>query len=250
MGDDPRLSSLDADLPEARTLFGRRKGKKLRVHQAALVAEALPALAFDLSSSIAEPARLFPDLPDRVRMEIGFGGAEHLVFEAARHPEIGFIGCEPFVNGVAKLLVQVEEQNLRNVRVHHGDARQILERLSNGALDRVDVLYPDPWPKWRQRKRRFLSAENLDEIARVLRPGGEFRFATDIDDYAGWVLARVLKMQSLSWRESSGRDWCQAWPQWPSTRYEAKAFREGRPPVYLTFVRTDGETTAGSAPNL
>src|SRR5665647_1787274 len=135
MGDGPRLSGSEADIPGPRTLFGRRKGKKLRVHQATLVADVLPALALDHSATIDETAGLFPGLPDLVRMEIGFGGAEHLVSEAARHPEIGFIGCEPFVNGVAKLLVQAEERNLRNVRVHHGDARQILECLPSGTLD-------------------------------------------------------------------------------------------------------------------
>ncbi|MDB5650373.1 MAG: tRNA ((46)-N7)-methyltransferase TrmB [Hyphomicrobiales bacterium] len=248
MGDDPRLS-LSNDTPEARTLFGRRKGKKLRIHQASLVEDVLPSLAMDVSAGSIDPASLFPERPKAVRLEIGFGGAEHLVFEAARQREIGFIGCEPFVNGVAKLLVQIEEQGLTNVRVHHGDARQVLERLPTGSIDRVDVLYPDPWPKWRQRKRRFLSLENIQEITRVLRPGGEFRFATDIDDYAGWVLARILKTHGLAWREAVARNWCEPWPLWPSTRYEAKAFREGRPPVYLTFVRDADNDSVGSAPN-
>ncbi len=226
--------------PQVRTLYGRRKGKKLRQHQAELVSGTLPDLAVDCAAPIKDPRALFAHAPNELRMEIGFGGAEHLVYEAARHPHIGYLGCEPFVNGVAKLLVQIEEKGLHNIRMHQGDAREVLLRLPTAALARVDVLYPDPWPKWRQRKRRFLSVENIAEIARVVQPGGEFRFATDIDDYAGWVLARVLKSQSWQWREAQadGRPWQKSWPDWPGTRYEAKAFREGRPPVYLTFVRT------------
>jgi tRNA (guanine-N7-)-methyltransferase len=172
-------------------------------------------------------------------MEIGFGGAEHLVHEAEGHREVGYIGCEPFINGVAKLLTQVDDKHLTNIRLHHGDARDVLLRLPDSSLSRVDVLYPDPWPKWRQRKRRFLSEQNISEIARVLKPGSCFRFATDIDDYAGWVLTRILKMNIWTWQEAQhgARAWQQSWNDWPSTRYEAKAFREGRPPVYLTFIR-------------
>ncbi|MDB5641834.1 MAG: tRNA ((7)-)-methyltransferase [Hyphomicrobiales bacterium] len=225
----------------ARTLYGRRKGKKLRLHQAELVSSVLPVLAIDPANAIDEPAALFPSRPDLVRIEIGFGGAEHLVHEAVSHPEIGYIGCEPFVNGIAKLLVQIEDRNIANVRAHHGDAREILVKLPAGSIDRIDVLYPDPWPKWRQRKRRFLSSQNIAEIGRVLRVGGVLRFATDIDDYAGWVLARLIRQPGWKWEEGQplARAWTDAWANWPGTRYEAKAFREGRSPVYLTFTKTD-----------
>lgn len=236
MSNDPPAM---ASRPSERTLFGRRKGKKLRLHQAELVDSSLPNLSIDLTGPRVEPSSLFPFHPAVVRIEIGFGGAEHLVHEASRHPEIGYIGCEPFVNGVAKLLVQIEEKRLVNVRAHHGDARDVLTRIPDQSIDRVDVLYPDPWPKWRQRKRRFLSAQNISEIGRVLRPGGALRFATDIDDYAGWVLARIAKSSGWRWTEAgpNARSWTEPWSDWPGTRYEAKAFREGRRPVYLTFER-------------
>lgn len=224
----------------ARTLYGRRKGKKLRSHQTDLIATRLPGLAIDLTPETIDPGALFPFACAERRMEIGFGGAEHLVHEAQERPDAGLIGCEPFLNGVAKLLAQIEAKDLANIRVHHGDARDILVRLPNASLDRIDVLYPDPWPKWRQRKRRFLSEPNLREIARVLKVGGALRFATDIDDYAGWVLARTARMREFVWREAQpgARAWTQPWPNWPGTRYEAKAFREGRRPVYLTFDRS------------
>jgi tRNA (guanine-N7-)-methyltransferase len=237
------------DGPPVRTLYGRRKGKKLRLHQAELITSTLPDVALDLSAAIDDPAALFAFGPKTVRVEIGFGGAEHLVHEACSHPEIGYIGCEPFVNGVAKLLVQIDEKSIANVRAHHGDARDVLIRLPDGSIDRVDVLYPDPWPKWRQRKRRFLSTANIAEIARVLRPGGVLRFATDIDDYAGWVLSRVIHDVRWCWEEGQAgvRNWLTPWSDWPSTRYEAKAFREGRTPVYLTFVRS-ADQSANSTP--
>ncbi len=224
--------------PINRTLYGRRKGKKLRQLQAGLVTHTLPDISVDCSKAFS-PEHLFERSYSNYRMEIGFGGAEHLVHEAASHPDVGYIGCEPFLNGVAKLLVQLNEKQISNVRVHHGDARDVLLRLPDACLSRVDVLYPDPWPKWRQRKRRFLSEKNIDEIARVLKPGSVFRFATDIDDYAGWVLARVLKSDRWIWQEAQQgeRAWQEAWENWPSTRYEAKAFREGRTPVYLSFIR-------------
>jgi tRNA (guanine-N7-)-methyltransferase len=226
--------------PVARSLYGRRKGKKLRLHQAELVTSTLPGLSVDLSQQIVDPAALFPTKPTVVRIEIGFGGAEHLVHEAARRPDIGYLGCEPFVNGMAKLLVRIEDRGIANIRAHQGDAREVLEKLPDRSIDRVDVLYPDPWPKWRQRKRRFLSSRNIAEIARVLKTGGVFRFATDIDDYAGWVLARTIRHPEWRWEEGQpqGRSWTDPWADWPGTRYEAKAFREGRKPVYLTFTRT------------
>jgi tRNA (guanine-N7-)-methyltransferase len=243
MTDDPRAAGAGAG---ARTLYGRRKGKKLRQHQADLISLELPRLALDVTRPIQDPCALFARRPEAIRVEIGFGGAEHLVHEASRNPQIGYIGCEPFLNGVAKLLAQVEERGLSNIRIHHGDAREALVRLPDASIDRVDVLYPDPWPKWRQRKRRFLSSANIVEIARVLRPGGALRFATDIDDYAGWTLARTIHDAAWRWEEAAAgaRAWTTPWEGWPGTRYEAKALREGRPPVYLTFTRTDQPPSA------
>jgi tRNA (guanine-N7-)-methyltransferase len=217
-------------------LFGRRKGKPLRSGQALQMQELLPRVRVDLariSTSAAPVGAVTQDL----WLEIGFGGGEHLVADARAHPGVSFIGCEPFLNGVAKLLGQISAYDLENVRVHHGDAMDVLVALPDASLGRVNILYPDPWPKLRHRKRRFMSDATLAEIARVLKVGAQLRFATDIDDYAGWTLARVLRSPSFDWPVNAASDWLVPWDDWPGTRYEAKAFREGRTPVYLTFVR-------------
>jgi tRNA (guanine-N7-)-methyltransferase len=214
--------------------FGRRKGKKLRAGQENLIETLLPRLRVDPG---ADPRGGFDRPVEALWLEIGFGGGEHLAEQARAHPGIGFIGCEPFVNGMAKLLAIVQRDRLDNVRVWDRDATELLPRLPPGSLDRAYVLYPDPWPKRRQRKRRLISDETLALLARALRPGGEFRFATDIDDYAGWALARVLRCDEFRWMAQRADDWRQPWAGWHRTRYEAKAVREGRVPSYLTFVR-------------
>lgn len=223
---------------DKRAFFGRRKGKKLRAYQSGLLERALPQLTFDFSRGVADPATLFEREVSQIRLEIGFGGGEHLAAEADRNREVGFIGCEPFVNGVAKTLAKIESLRLDNVRLYRGDADDVLKALPEGCLDRVAILYPDPWPKRRQRKRRFISEERLERLARVMRSGAELRFATDIDDYAAWTLARVLRSLDFVWRATASRDWLLPWDGWPGTRYEAKALAAGRVPVYLTFVRS------------
>ena len=217
-------------------LHGRRAGRPLRQDQRSRMARDLPALEIDLAA-LADPRRLFAASLADLRLEVGFGGGEHLAHEAARRPEAGFIGCEPFLNGVARMLERIEALGLANVRLHPGDAGELLDALPEACLDGADVLYPDPWPKRRQRKRRFLSEANLARLARALKPGAALRFATDIDDYAGWVLARVLQSAEFRWQPRTAEDWRRPWDGWPSTRYEQKALREGRPPAYLTFVR-------------
>lgn len=218
--------------------FGRRKGKRLRAVQEQRLAELLPDLRIALpESGRLDPKRLFPQEVDEIWLEVGFGGGEHLAAQAEAHPGIGILGCEPFVNGVAKLLRAVEERALRNVRVWDEDATDLIAALPDAALARVYLLYPDPWPKRRQRKRRFVSDASLAEITRVLRPGGVFRFATDIDDYAGWTLAHAGRCARLRWTAHHAEDWRRPWPGWPGTRYEAKALAEGRRPSYLEFVR-------------
>ena len=202
------------------------------------MARVLPGLEIDGANSV-DPRSLFGMPPSGLRMEVGFGGGEHLAAEAERHPAIGFIGCEPFRNGVARMLERIETRCLSNVRLYPGDAGDLLDRLPDQCLDGLDLFYPDPWPKRRQRRRRFVSDQNLGRLARTLRLGASFRFATDIDDYAGWVLARVLRSQLFTWNARNAEDWRRPWAGWPSTRYEAKALRESRRPVYLTFVRTD-----------
>lgn len=218
-----------------KSLHGRRKGKTLRRVPAGLVEQLLPSLAIDLSFPLADPATLFPHAVREVRLEIGFGGGEHLAAEAVRNPDVGFLGCEPFINGVAKALHAVGEHDLDNVRIHVGDAMDLVDALPRACLARVDLLYPDPWPKRRHRGRRFVSDSTLTRLARSMRPGAELRFATDIDDYAGWALARILRSRDFEWQARSASEWTTSWEHWPGTRYEHKALAQGRRPVYLTF---------------
>jgi len=217
--------------------FGRRKGKALRAHQAGLMETLLPTVQVDLSAPLSDPAALFPGHPADLRLEVGFGGGEHLAADASAHPERGYFGCEPFVNGVAKLMAQVETRDLRNLRVHPGDAGELIDALPDASLSGVCILYPDPWPKRRHRERRFVSDQMLSRLARVMRSGAELRFASDIDDYVGWTLARALRSPDFLWPATAESDWLTPYPDWPGTRYEAKALREGRRPVYLTFIR-------------
>ena len=226
------------DKSEKRAFFGRRKGHPLRPHQAALFDTLLPTLAIDLTRPApADLRRLFPLAVDDIRIEIGFGGAEHLIAEALTHPRIGFIGSEPFVNGMAKALAAIDRHNIGNIRLSSADATQLIDWLPLGELARIDLLYPDPWPKRRHWKRRFVQDESLAKLARLLRPGGEFRFATDIPGYASWVLARALRSPDLEWTAQQADDWRKPWPGFAGTRYEAKARREGRVPAYFTFRR-------------
>jgi tRNA (guanine-N7-)-methyltransferase len=221
---------------EPSAFFGRRKGKALRQQQAELVETLLPTLRVDTSRPV-DPARLFRRPVADLWLEIGFGGGEHLLAQAAGRPDVGFLGCEPFVNGMAKLLHGIADADLDNIRLHPDEAASLLDTLPDRCLGRVDLLYPDPWPKRRQRKRRFMSMQSLGRMARVMRPGAALRFATDIDDYAGWTLARMLRCPAFAWTAASARDWTEPWPGWTPTRYEQKAMSEGRSSVYLTFLR-------------
>jgi tRNA (guanine-N7-)-methyltransferase len=218
--------------------FGRRKGKALRAGQAKLIDTLLPKLAIDLSQPApAFMPALFPVPVEETRLEIGFGGAEHLIAQAGVNPGCGFIGVEAFLNGMAKALVAIEANGLRNIRLHHGDATELLAWLPDACLDRVDLLYPDPWPKKRHWKRRFVQDQSVQAIARVLKPGGIFRFASDIPDYAAWTLVRLLRSKEFEWTAKRADDWRKPWPDFRRTRYEAKAVREGRTPCYLAFLK-------------
>lgn len=225
----PRGSTQEPRLTDSR-LYGRRLGRPLSAHQASLVATLLPKIS--LGEGPIELPVLFPYLRD-VSLEVGAGGGEHVAAQAKAHPNVGFVACEPFVNGAAKLLAHIEAEGLSNIRVHMGDARDVLERLGAATLAAVFVLFPDPWPKARHHKRRFIRPENLDQIARVLRAGGELRLATDHADYAAWALEHL----SADARFLMAGEWGARPADWPPTRYEQKALKAGRGCVYFRFVR-------------
>jgi len=180
---------------------------------------------------------LFPEA-QRFALEVGFGGGEHLAEQARRNPDTGYIGCEPFENGVAKLLTQVQASRLRNVRVVPDDARDILVRLPDASLSFVFVLFPDPWPKLRHYKRRFIQTRTLDQIHRLLKPGGELRIATDHTDYGQWALMHLMRDNRFEWAATRAADWRVRPEDWVATRYEQKALKAGRSCIYLRFFRT------------
>ena len=201
------------------------------------MAACLPQLLIVLDQPRLDLAAQFAFKATGYRLEIGFGGGEHLLKRALENPGTGFIGCEPFVNGMAKLVMEIDRLQIRNIRVYDNDATKLLKRLPPGSLKAIDLLYPDPWPKRRQRKRRFVSEEALALFAAVLEPQGMFRFASDIDDYVGWTVSRVLASPDFIWPAMGADDWLTPYEGWTRTRYEAKAISEGRVPSYLTFLR-------------
>jgi tRNA (guanine-N7-)-methyltransferase len=218
--------------------YGRRRGRKLSARQAALLENLLPRVALSLSN--APPARLgdlFVPPVAEVWLEIGFGGAEHLLWQARANPRVGLIGSEPFEDGVVKVLSAIEQEKLANIRLHADDARPLLRWLPDAAITRVFILFPDPWPKKRHRKRRLISVATLGELARIMRPDAELRIATDVADYARWILLAVREQPSFSWFPDGPRDWRERPPDWPPTRYEQKALREGRRCTYFRFRR-------------
>jgi len=222
---------------EPRAFFGRRSGKRLHKGQDALYRDVLPALAIPAAGTPLDPRTLFPAAA-RIELEIGYGGGEHLARIAAEHPATGFIGCEVFSGGIAKLLEAIDGNALGNVRLFTDDALKLLVRLPDAALDAVYLLYPDPWPKTRHHKRRFVSPMTLAELARVMKPGAVFRFATDIEDYANWTLAHVLREPAFSFAPPSPGSWHVPYPGWRPTRYEEKARLEGRDiSFYFEFTR-------------
>ncbi len=218
-----------------RAFFGRRKGHPLRPRQAALFETLLPKLALDFTKSAPTDLRTLYANVDDVRLEIGFGGAEHLIAQAQANARSGFIGSDGYSNAIAKALTAIDDGKLSNIRLHHGDASALIDWLPPGAVSRIDLLYPDPWPKRRHWKRRFIQDESLKRLARLLRRGGELRFATDIPDYAAYALTRVLRSNDFVWTAKRADDWRKAWPDFSGTRYEAKAMREGRQPAYFIF---------------
>lgn len=219
---------------KVRRLFGRRKGRPLRTGQTVLMDELLPRVRVQLpEKGVYNPFAAFDFVPEAVRLEIGFGGGEHLAAQAASNPVVGFFGCEPFVNGVAKLLTQIDQQELKNVRILPDDARLLLDALPDGSLDQCFVLYADPWPKTRHASRRFIGRENLDRLARVIKMGGQLRLATDVAGLAQWMREQTNAHPSFA----CIYDGPKAPADWVPTRYEQKGIKAGREPEYLIYRR-------------
>jgi tRNA (guanine-N7-)-methyltransferase len=226
----------DASVQAQRAFFGRRKGHKLRVHQADLIAQLLPALSLDISAPPPlDLSESFGAPIDRVRLEIGFGGGEHLIAEAQAFPNTGFIGCEPYVNGMAKILTLIEANNIQNIRLFAGDAAELLAWLPANSIARIDLIHPDPWPKRRHWKRRFVQDATIAAMARALKSHGEFRFVCDIADYCAWTLSHFMRASDFVWTAERASDWREPWPDYTMTRYGRKAMREGREAAYLIF---------------
>ena len=222
-----------------RNFYGRFKGKGLRKSQEAYLDEDLDRLSPGAVSWEDNPERAPLDLNavfgDRdVWLEIGFGGGEHMVHQAAQNPDVGFIGCEPYINGVAMLLGKIRDAKCDNIRIHPGDARNMFDVLPAASISRAFLLYPDPWPKKRHHRRRFVTDEHIAPLAHVLKPGAIFRVATDIPDYVRQT-QEVVPKHGFEWLAERPADWRESWDDWISTRYEQKALREGRVPHYLTF---------------
>jgi tRNA (guanine-N7-)-methyltransferase len=217
---------------QRRKLYGRRKGPKLSARQLGLRRTLLGELAYDPDQ---EPFSQFPNTVQELWLEVGFGAGEHLVWQAQAHPQVGLIGAEPYEMGVAKLLTKLEESPLNTVRLYEGDGRDIIEKLPDASLGRFFLLFPDPWPKTRHHKRRFLQMEMLDQLARVLKPGAELRFATDDKSYLPYALERLMAHPAFEWLAQGPSDWKNRPPGWPPTRYETKAIKG--PPTFLRFAR-------------
>jgi tRNA (guanine-N7-)-methyltransferase len=226
--------------PTHGSFFGRRKGHKLRFHQADLIEHLLPHLSLDIGKpGPSDLADLFAAPVDDLRLEIGFGGGEHLIAEASAFPNIGFIGCEPYVNGMAKILTRIEAHNIGNIRLFAGDAAELLAWAPPRSLARIDLIHPDPWPKRRHWKRRFVQDLTVAAMARVLKPGGEFRFVSDIAGYCAWTLAHLSRSPDFIWIAEQASDWRLPWADYTMTRYGRKAEREGRHAAYLRFRRVE-----------
>jgi len=215
--------------------FGRAKGKPLSPAQAGLMRDVFPK--FDKGPDISRGENPFENEPGAHWLEIGFGGAEHLLWQAQQNPDVTLLGVEPFLNGVAKAVKGISDKKLKNLRLHRGDARDVLSLLPNESLERVFVLFPDPWPKVRHHKRRIINEPFISDLHRVIKPGGKFRFASDIIHYVDWALTRIYAHGGFEWPSQTQSDWRIRPDDWPSTRYLEKALREGRSGHFFEFVR-------------
>lgn len=222
---------------KGRTLYGRRRGKKLRAGQEALLDTLLPRILVEVppEPQMIDLAALFGGARD-VWLEVGFGAGEHLVWQAEHHPDVGLIGCEPYINGVAKCLAHIERTGVTNVRLFTDDARFVMQALPPQSLGRAFVLFPDPWPKTRHHKRRFVQRSNLDVLARLLKPGAELRLATDDPSYLPWMVEHACLHPAFEWLAERPADWRGRPEDWPGTRYEQKMLA-GHKPVFLRLRR-------------
>lgn len=228
----------DSAVPDDR-FYGRRKGKTLKPRQVELLDSLYPRLRVDCPAEgeILDPRSLFPADMAEVWMEIGFGGGEHLAHQAATHAHVGILGAEPFINGIGKLLRDIDTRGVTNVRIYGDDVRPLLERMPDACLDKAFLLFPDPWPKSRHWKRRFMNAWNLDVLARLLKDDAEFRVASDDPTYQSWTMRVGPVHPAFEWQVGGPRDWRVRWDDAIESRYEAKARRCGRTPAYFTFRR-------------
>ncbi len=247
--------SKPSHIPE-RQFYGRRHGRPLRAKLQSLVETLLPRLRIDLPddpksalpleslfAALSGPeTKTKPEAKAEFWLEIGFGGGEHLAWQAAHRPDVGFIGAEYFFNGIASLLRHIDDRRLENLRIYDGDVRDLLPRLPDASLSRVFILFPDPWPKARHNKRRLIQDDTLAELSRVLKDGAELRLATDDPDYLRWMLEHLMRSPDLSWTAEQAADWRQRPEDWPGTRYESKAIEAGRTPAYLRFLRNPRAT--------
>ncbi|MGD8327462.1 MAG: tRNA (guanosine(46)-N7)-methyltransferase TrmB [Sphingomonadales bacterium] len=223
------------NMEQQRRLYGRRKGRPLRQGQQALFEELYPRLEIQLGDNF-DPTQVFDDRRN-VWLEVGFGKGEHLCAQAKANPEVGIIGCEPFINGMAAALQQIHDDDIQNVRLLNDDARKLLDVTKKASIDRAFVLHPDPWPKRHHAKRRFFNPETLDRLAYVLKDGAELRLATDDRGYSAWALMQIEKHPDFEWRAKSMDDWVKRPEDWPMTRYGEKALRQGRNIVFFSFYR-------------
>jgi len=224
-----------------RNLYGRRQGRPLRAARRALLDETLPKIQIDLPEDGGglKPEQLFDPLPSKLFLEIGFGGGEHLAWQAGRQPDTGFVAAEYFITGVASLFGHLRNNEAEApLRLYVGDARDLMERLPDAIFDKIFILFPDPWPKRRHHKRRLIQRDTVDLLVRLLKDGGELRFASDDPGYLSWALERLSDHPCLAWQVAGPSDWRRRTEDWPPTRYEEKALREGRRAAYLRFIRS------------
>jgi tRNA (guanine-N7-)-methyltransferase len=230
-----RKATAMTDPASIRRLYGRRTGHKLRQGQAALVEDLLPRLAVPAAGPLTVQSLFGDERP--LWLEIGFGRGEHMATQAEANPRVGIVGAEPFLDGVVGALLEVRDRGLDNIRLHNGDALDVIDRLPDASLDRLFLLHPDPWPKARHAKRRFVNPGPLDLVARVLKPGGEFRLGTDHPVYCRWALMQMAKRGDFVWLAEEPADWQVRPADWPPTRYEAKARAQGHEVWYFRFRR-------------